>query len=95
MDALAAAFERRYPQLPPFTESVKSGIRAVVDSAPPMSERQRRRIGRWLGASPYWDRVGNVVATAPDGEDEERQESPGDEDEAAEEDEQSPPDDGG
>lgn len=53
MDAIAAALARHRPDWPGLTEEAKEAIRASVEAAPPMTDRQRRRIGRLLrGTNP-------------------------------------------
>lgn len=55
VNAIAAAIAAHYPQWPPLGDHARDAIRASVEAAPPLTEEQRRRIGRLLRASTNWE----------------------------------------
>ncbi|HYJ33789.1 MAG TPA: hypothetical protein VE326_11270 [Candidatus Binatia bacterium] len=54
IDLICAALDAQNPNTPPMRESTKQAIRALVDSAPPMTNEQVLRVGRILRGSRYW-----------------------------------------
>lgn len=50
VEVVAAELARRFPAWPPLPEVDKRAIAASVAAAPPMSDRQARRVGRLLFA---------------------------------------------
>lgn len=55
MAAIAAVLARHRPDWPPLGAAAQEAIRASVDSAPPMTDKQRRIIGRLLRGSKNWN----------------------------------------